>query len=105
MNNIYDRSRYFELPKYFYFEAKNSTVGGNNTFNYRVDPVDDKLKIMVWYGMNCSELAEDPIEHETEHTYDGYKAMINWIDEQYEVYLEKLESGEVEGRRTYEERN
>ena len=42
MEYIYDRSRHFDIPKYFYFEAKNSTVGGRNTFNYRIDPVTIK---------------------------------------------------------------
>ena len=31
MEYRYDRSRHFEIPKYFYFEAMNSTVGGRNT--------------------------------------------------------------------------
>jgi len=58
MEYIYDRSRHFEIPRYFYFEAKNSTVGGRNTFNYRIDPVtikneessEDKLVVKFWYG-------------------------------------------------------
>ena len=109
MEYIYDRSRHFDIPKYFYFEAKNSTVGGRNTFNYRIDPVtvkneeesEDKLVVKFWYGMICSDLAEFLGENSFEHTFEGYKAMIYWLDEQYDEYIEKIESGEVKGRRTF----
>ena len=109
MEYIYDRSRHFDIPKYFYFEAKNSTVGGRNTFNYRIDPVtvkneeesEDRLVVKFWYGMLCSDLAEILGENSFEHTFEGYKAMIYWLDEQYDEYIEKIESGEIKGRRTF----
>lgn len=107
----YDKSRHFEMPKYFYFEAGNSTVGGKNTFNYRIDPITDKtqeppeskLRVRIWYGPLCSELAEILAEKEFEHSFYGYKAMIYWIDERFDEYVEKVKSSEVEGRRTFME--
>lgn len=109
MEYKYDRSRHFEIPKYFYFEAKNSTVGGRNTFNYKIDPVeikdDDKteqrLHIQVWFGVVCSELGEIVAENDFEHSFEGYKAMIYWLDEEYDAYIEKINSGELKGRRTF----
>lgn len=106
----YDRSRHFEIPKYFYFEAKNSTVGGRSTFNYRIDPIEKqitdektepRLRIRTWYGMLCSDLAEIVSENDFEHSVEGYKDMIYWLDDEFEVYISKVESGEVEGRRTF----
>lgn len=107
----YDRSRHFDIPKYFYFEAMNSTVGGKNTFNYRIDPRTDKekdppenkLRVQIWYGLMCSDLAEMLFESEFEHTFEGYKDMIYWLDDQYDDYAVKVKSGEVEGRRTFRE--
>ena len=110
MEYKYDRSRHFDMPKYFYFEAKNSTVGGKNTFNYRIDPVEvaisdeekeKRFRVKIWYGTLCSELAEAVAEKEFKLSDDGYREMIYWIDEEYDKYAEKVTSGEVEGRRTF----
>lgn len=110
MEYKYDRSRHFEIPRYFYFEAMNSTVGGRNTFNYRIDPIKKekedgetelRLVIKTWIGMVCSNLAEFEAENDFEHTFEGYKAMIYWLDEEYDAYKEKIESGELQGRRTF----
>ncbi len=110
MEYKYDRSRHFEIPKYFYFEAMNSTVGGRNTFNYRIDPVKREkvdgetellLVIKTWIGMVCSDLAEFDAENEFEHTFEGYKAMIYWLDNEYDSYKGKIESGEFQSRRTF----
>lgn len=110
MEYKYDRSRHFEIPKYFYFEAGNSTVGGKNTFNYRIDPIEKKISddekesrllIKTWYGPLCSDLADIVSENDFEHTFNGYKAMIYWLDEEFDVYKEKIESGELKGRRTF----
>ena len=101
MEYKYDRSRYFEIPRKFYFEAGNPSIGSSNTFNYRIAPEEDKLKACVWYGMLCFELCEIAAEKEFPGDTDGYKELIYWLDEQYEEYLKKLESGEVKGRRTF----
>lgn len=109
MEYTYDRSRHFEIPRYFYFEVGNGTVGSLNTFNYQVIPKevgedDDKKKILrakVWYGENCSEKSEAAAEQDFDHSFDGYKQMIYWVDEQFDVYCTKLRNGEVKGRRTF----
>lgn len=49
MDYSYDRSRHFEIPRFFYFEVGNGTVGSRNTFNYQLLPKevgegDDKKK-------------------------------------------------------------
>lgn len=105
MEYKYDRSRYFEMPKFFYFEAGNSTVGSLNTFNYRIDPKDGRFFVKIWYGLDCSELSESLADMDFELTFEGYKAMIYHIDEKYDEYLEKLKNGEVKPRRTYVERD
>lgn len=109
MEYTYDRSRYFEIPRYFYFEVGNSTVGSLNTFNYQVAPKEvgedeNKKKVLrakVWYGESCSEKSEAAAKQDFDHSFDGYKQMIYWVDEQFDVYCAKLRDGEVEGRRTF----
>jgi len=110
MEYKYDRSRHFDIPKFFYFEAKNSTVGGRNTFNYKIDPIEvqvsedkkeKRFRSIVWYGALCSELAEIAAEKEFAFDEDGYKGMIYWIDEEYDKYAAKVASGEIESRRTF----
>lgn len=101
----FDRSRHFDMPKLFYFTANNTTVGSLNTFNYRISPKEDKLKASIWYGLMCSELAEMVAENEFPMDTEGYKEMIYWVDEQYDLYAAKLKKGEVLPRRTFEERD
>lgn len=110
MEYKYDRSRHFDIPKFFYFEAKNSTVGGRNSFNYQIAPIEvevseekkeKRFKIKVWYGELCSELAEIVAENDFLLDNDGYKAMIYWLDDEYDKYAEKVKNGEVESRRTF----
>ncbi len=105
MEYKFDKSRFFEIPKHFYYEAGNPTVGSLNSFNYRIAPKDGRLFAAVWYGMLCFELCEPVAQKDFDGGFDGYKEMIYWLDEQYEEYLEKLRNGEVEPRRTYEDRN
>ena len=97
----YDKSRYFDIPRKFYFEVGNTSIGSSNTFNYRISTKDDKFCADIWYGMLCFELCEVVSEKEFDGGDDGYKELIYWIDEQYEEYLKKLEAGEVQGRRTF----
>lgn len=109
MEYSYDRSRHFEIPKYFYFEVENGTVGSMNTFNYQILPKevgegDEKKKVLyskVWYGENCAEKSEAAAERDFEHSEDGYKQMIYWVDEQFDIYCAKLHNGEVKSRRTF----
>ena len=97
----YDRSRYFDIPRRFYFEAGNPTIGSCNTFNYRLAPSADGLNAIVWYGTLSFELSEHEDEENFSIDDEGYRAAIYWIDEHYELYLAKLKNGEVKPRRTY----
>ncbi len=82
-------SKYFDIPKFYYFESKNDFSGSKDqTFNYKIIS-GDKLKIKIWHGWICSEKAE--IEDEKEFPFDqnGFEDMIKWLDEQYEMNLKK----------------
>lgn len=100
MDTRYDRSRYFEMPKYFYFEAGNATVGSRNSFNYRIEPAGEEIKVEYWYGLICYAKAEILETVTFPFTKDGYLDIIYWLDERFDEYILKLESGEVEPRRT-----
>ncbi|MBQ8687072.1 MAG: hypothetical protein IJ512_00830 [Ruminococcus sp.] len=82
-------SRYFDIPKLYYFQSKNVFTGSkNNTFNYKITP-GETLKVQLWHGMFCSEKAE--IEQEQEFSLDqpGFDEMIAWLEEQYEKESQK----------------
>ena len=98
-------SAYFDIPDVSMFLEGNTFIGSENTFNFRIKPEDDKLLSFVWYGMNCFELSETVDEHDEEKSEEGLKALVSHIDTEYEKYRGLLESGEVEGRRTYKPHN
>ena len=94
-------SMYFDIPEVSWFTEGNPFIGSENTFNFRIKPDDDKLRASIWYGMKCSELSEMCADYEEDKSAEGHEALIRRIDEEYDKYLGKLESGEVTGRRTY----
>ncbi len=94
-------SLYFDIPEISMFTEGNTFTGSENTFNFRIKPSDEKLTASVWYGLKCADLSEMCAEYEDEKTAEGHEALIHKIDEEYDKYLKKLESGEVEGRKTY----
>lgn len=95
------RSNYFRIPDVSYFEEKNPYIGSENTFNYRIKPADDKLELSVWYGMKCFELSEICAEYEEELSAYGSSLIQIHLDDEYIIYKEKVENGEVAGRKTY----
>lgn len=102
----YPKSIYFKLPNYRIIGVGNTYTGSENTFNYRfkLDKEAGIIHLWIWYGMKCFELAEIVSEHEAENSEKGMSDLAIAVDEEYDVYKEKLKSGEVKGRRTYDSR-
>ncbi len=84
MEREYEKSRYFEIPKYFYFESKNTISGSSGSFNYIIGLTEDSLHVKIWYGIYCSEISETAAEGDFEKSESGYRKMVCWLDEQYE---------------------
>ena len=77
-------SKYFDIPRIYYFQSKNIFTGSkNNTFNYKITP-GEKLKVQIWHGMLCSEKAEIEVEQEFPLDQEGFDAMIKWLEDMWE---------------------
>ncbi len=94
-------SNFFYIPHISLFTEGNTYTGSENTFNYRIKPSDDKLKLTVWYGMKCFELSESTAEYEEEMNEKGLSSIAAHIDSEFTEYRNKVDSGEIKGRRTY----
>lgn len=77
-------SEYFDIPKFYYFQAKNIFTGSKDTtFNYKIIP-GETLKVQIWHGMLCSEKAEIETEQEFPMEQAGFEEMIRWLEQQYD---------------------
>ena len=94
-------SGYFDIPDVSLFLEGNTFTGSENTFNFRIEPSGDNIKVFVWYGMKCFELSEPVTTHESGKSAEGLAELIKCIDDDYVKYLALVESGEVQSRRTY----
>ena len=44
-------SKYFDIPRFYYFESKNVFTGSRDqTFNYKITP-GENLKVQIWHGL------------------------------------------------------
>lgn len=76
----------FDIPKLFYFEAKNIHSGSRGKLRYRVCPEGGELLVAVWRQDLCYELVMDQLEGEAAFpmTEDGFNEMIQWLSAEYE---------------------
>ena len=95
------RSGYFYIPDLSWFTEGNPYIVSENTYNFILRPGDDGITATVWYGMKCFELSEPVCDKTATKDDDGLTALAEFVDHEYDVYCEKLRSGEVAGRRTY----
>ncbi|MCM1335704.1 MAG: hypothetical protein NC084_11490 [Bacteroides sp.] len=86
MEDTRERSRYFEIPPYSYFEAGNFTTGSAGGFNFRIDLVDGHFTVKLWDGILCSELSETTVAADFATDEAGYREMVLWLDERYETF-------------------
>ncbi|MBR6966934.1 MAG: hypothetical protein IKH78_00230 [Ruminococcus sp.] len=75
-------SEIFEIPKFYYFESGNDFSGSRDDFSYKIVN-GEKLKCMTWHGKLCSMKAEIESEAEFDRTEDGFRALIQWLESQY----------------------
>lgn len=76
-------SEIFDLRNLYYYQSGNIFTGSLNGFNYKIIPDKENITALIWHGNLCSELAE--IEQQKEFRLDenGFKDMINWLEEEY----------------------
>lgn len=75
-------SEIFEIPKFYYFESGNDFSGSRDDFSYKIVN-GEKLKCLTWHGKLCSMKAEIESEAEFDRTEEGFKALIQWLESQY----------------------
>lgn len=80
--STYD-SKIFDLRNFYFYQSGNTFTGSLNGFNYKIIPDSDKLKVLTWHGMLCSELAEIERENDFPMTQDGFDEMIKWLEDTY----------------------
>lgn len=85
---------YIDVPTFAYFDFGNTWTGSLLTdMNYRIVPkAKDEppvLKVYVWYGVVCFELAEMAEEFEEELSDEGYQRVIGRINAIAEEYRKK----------------
>ncbi len=71
----------FDIPKLFYFQAKNVHSGSRGKMRYRICPENDMLTVAVWRKDLCYELVADAIEGEQTFplSEEGFQAMLDWL--------------------------
>lgn len=74
----------FDIPRIYYFESKNTFTGSRKDFNFKIVP-DGELKVTVWHGFLCSDLAEMEAEASFPLSAEGHEKMLLWLEEQYAV--------------------
>ncbi|MBQ3566321.1 MAG: hypothetical protein IJA12_04000 [Oscillospiraceae bacterium] len=80
-------SEIFDLRNLYYYQSGNIFTGSLNGFNYKIIPDKENITALIWHGNLCSELAE--IEQQKEFVLDenGFKEMINWLEDEYKKQI------------------
>jgi hypothetical protein len=86
---------YIDVPTFAYFDFGNTWTGSLlNDFNYRIVPkAKDEppvLKVYIWYGVVCFDLAETVDEFEEEFSAEGYERVIDKLNKLIGEYREKV---------------
>ncbi|MBQ2823073.1 MAG: hypothetical protein IJF18_00665 [Oscillospiraceae bacterium] len=84
------KERVFKIPEFEYFDMGGKYSGckrGANfdDYSFRITP-KEIITVQIWYDIKCFELSETVAEKEFELTRDGYREMLDWIEEQYWVW-------------------
>lgn len=94
---------YMDLPTFAYFDFGNTWSGSLlRDFNYRIEPhAKDEppcLRVFVWFGDICFDLAEEKETFEEEFSDEGYQRVVEKLNKRIDNYrvsigqIEKIES-------------
>ncbi|MBQ7003802.1 MAG: hypothetical protein IJN57_07565 [Oscillospiraceae bacterium] len=73
----------FDIPGLYYFQSRNIFTGSRQDFNFRIEP-GDVMKVTVWQGFLCSELAEAEHTAEFPISAEGHAEMLAWLEERFQ---------------------
>ena len=80
-----------KIPEFEYIDMGGHYSGSKrgmdlDDFNFHIVPKDD-ITVDIWYGVKCFDLSEMTSSKMFEKTRDGYHEMLDYIEEQYQVWL------------------
>ncbi len=79
-----------KIPEYEYFEMGGHYSGSKrgmnfDDFNFHIVPKEE-IKADVWYGVKSYDLSEMIDGKIFEQSREGYHQMLDWIEEQYQIW-------------------
>jgi hypothetical protein len=89
---IYQHSDFY-VPNLATFQNDNGYLGSFHGLRFRLKPgkreteegEERTIEALVWYGLFCLEKSEVVSETVFSMTEEGYAAMLDWLDEQYQI--------------------
>ena len=72
-----------------YFSFGNSFSGSRGLFNYKIIPSKEDMRIIAWYGKNCSAKSEIVAEEHFPLAEESRPLICAWLDEQFVIYDKK----------------
>lgn len=92
----------FGLPKTDYFTVNsNYYTGSLLPFNYRFDATGEEIVVTVWYGLLCMARSTPVDQKEFAKDAAGYDAAVAWLEEQYQLCLQKTKDSANESARAF----
>jgi hypothetical protein len=93
---IYQHSDFY-VPNLATFQNNNAYLGSFHGLRFRLKPgkreteegEEQTIEALVWYGLLCLEKSEVVSETVFPMTEEGYAAMLDWLDEQHQIMVEK----------------
>lgn len=85
----------FDIPTAYFFEEKNVWTGSREQkFNYKIQPIDGKLVVSVWYGLLCFDKVKEQegikTVQEFELSKEGTEQVSNWLEDEFQTYKSSL---------------
>lgn len=79
-------SEIMEIPKYFLFSEGGIYSGGkyDKSFNYKIVPSGEELKVSVWFGKNCIDKSENVETKTFPSNEEDFMKAVKWIEETYQ---------------------
>ena len=71
----------FDIPRIYYFEAKNYFTGSRKELNFRIDSDGETMKVITWHGFISSEKCTPEESAEFPVTSDGHQQLLDWLEE------------------------
>ncbi|MGI5893429.1 MAG: hypothetical protein ACOX6P_02445 [Candidatus Merdivicinus sp.] len=71
-----------DIPNFHYFYSGNSFSGSAGKLRYRLQPAEDGLCAVAWFGSNCLEKTEESDIRQQNFSADekGLAEAIQWLD-------------------------